>query len=198
MKEQESATVESENESSGKNKHNLWPLMPVALLGLVIASQVVLVSNALKDGGAAVEEDYYKKAINWDAHMAQERTNQQLGWKLELDVKPTTAATSARQVDLHVMLQDKQGALISDADVQVVAFPNAKSDHRFKQPLQREGGNYVIRMPVSRGGLWEFRFEVTRGQQRFTHIERQDILSAIGCVDCKPGAGPTLGMALPR
>ncbi|MCA9632942.1 MAG: FixH family protein [Myxococcales bacterium] len=196
MSEQETERTEGEphNESTGKKKLNLWPLMPVALLGLVIASQVVLVSSALKDGGAAVEEDYYKKAIDWDSHMAQERVNQQLGWKIKLDVKPT----SGREVDLHVLVLDKKGALVSDADVDVVAFPNAKSDHRFKQPMQREGGSYVIRMPVSRSGLWEFRFQVTRGEQKFTAIERKDILSAIGCFDCKSKSGPTLGMVLPR
>ncbi|MCA9641502.1 MAG: FixH family protein [Polyangiaceae bacterium] len=191
MNEQETAVDESESESLGKKQRNLWPLMPVALLGLVITAQVVLVSNALKDGGAAVEEDYYKKAVNWDDHMAQERANQQLGWRLKLVVKPVGAG----QADLHVMVLDKRGALISDADVQVVAFPNAKSDHRFRQTLQREAGSYVIRMPVIRRGLWEFRFDVARGEQRYTQVERQDILSAVGCVDCKPAV---LGMVLPR
>ncbi|MEZ4375130.1 MAG: FixH family protein [Polyangiaceae bacterium] len=191
MNEQETAVDESESESSGNKKRNLWPLMPVALLGLVITAQVVLVSNALKDGGAAVEEDYYKKAVNWDAHMEQERKNQALGWQLKFDVKPTTGG----QVDLHVMVLDKQGALISDADVDVVAFPNAKSDHRFKQPLAREGGTYVVRMPVARSGLWEFRFEVVRGNDRFTRVERRDVLSAVGCTNCK-ATGPALGMLL--
>ena len=50
MSEQETERTEGEphNESTGKKKLNLWPLMPVALLGLVIA--MAMTSNAAIGG----------------------------------------------------------------------------------------------------------------------------------------------------
>ncbi len=156
-------------------KRNLWPLLPVGLLLMMAVTQGVLITSAA--GGDAVETDYYRKAVDWDAHMAQEETNRALGWQLQLDAKP--ARTGAFL--LTVSLDDAVGRGITDAQVDVEAFANARSDDRVTLTLKPHNGHYQAELPVSSFGLWEFRFVVRRklalgGEQRLTWVERQDLV----------------------
>ena len=47
-----------------------WPLFVVALLLISVLAHVFLIAKALHDPGLAVEKDYYRRAIQWDASHA--------------------------------------------------------------------------------------------------------------------------------
>jgi hypothetical protein len=71
-----------------------------------------------------IEKEYYRKAIDWDHAMAQERANQSLGWRLA----PVLAAyDSGEGADLRVHLADAAGAPILDASLKVDALFNARA-----------------------------------------------------------------------
>ena len=50
----------------------LWPWVPVLLLVLCVAGQVVLFVAARGRPGLAVEANYYEKAQRWDERRAEE------------------------------------------------------------------------------------------------------------------------------
>ncbi|MEM7675322.1 MAG: hypothetical protein AAF449_04885 [Myxococcota bacterium] len=56
----------------------------------------------------------------------------------------------------------------------VVAFPNARAQHVLRSQLKPIGdGTYAWTQNFDRSGLWEFRFVVTKGSNRFEHVARE-------------------------
>ncbi|MBX3183483.1 MAG: FixH family protein [Polyangiaceae bacterium] len=156
-------------EPTAARRRNFWPLLPVAFLGMMVVTQGTMLYSA-SGGDMGIEEDYYQKGVAWDEHMAQERENRRLGWRAVLRQEPL-----ADGVALKVTLTDKSGAPITDAEVSLTAFANVSSGSRVRTPLALSGEDYTARIQTAQQGLWEFRFEVTRGQERFTQVVRQDV-----------------------
>jgi hypothetical protein len=154
-----------------------WPIAIVAILALTVGANIAIYYVANADQGIAIEPDYYRKAVAWDSTMAQARENRTLGWR----VTPSLAAFTARDgADLRVTLTDSTGAAISDATVKVVAFYNARAGEISDTTLVRRSGGYETRLPVHHGGLWELRFDVTRGRVHFTSTARVEAVAAAG------------------
>lgn len=154
-----------------------WPIAIVAILTLTVGANFAIYYVANDDQGIAIEPDYYRKAVAWDSTMAQARENRVLGWH----VTPSLAAFTGRDgAELRVTLTDSTGAAISGATVKVVAFYNARAGEISDTTLVPERGGYGGRLPVHHGGIWELRFDVTRGGVRFTSTSRVEAVSAAG------------------
>ena len=155
-----------------------WPVAIVAILTITVGANFAVYYVANDDHGIAIEPDYYRKGVAWDSAMAQARDNVALGWR----VTPSLDAFTNRDgAGLRVTLTDSTGAPISDATIKVSAFYNARAGDGFDSTLAREAGGYATRLPVHHGGVWELRFEVTRGTVRFTSTSR---------VEAGPATGP--------
>jgi nitrogen fixation protein FixH len=147
-----------------------WPAIVVGLLVFSLMVHGVLVAAALAGGGPKVEDDYYRKAANWDQHMAQERRNEALGWQVELVVP--AASQGRRRVE--VRLRDSQGSGLEGAAVRLVAFHNAYAHDVQRADLEPLGeGAYAVSLPLPRAGRSRFDLEVTRGDERFTFSEQR-------------------------
>lgn len=161
-----------------------WPVGIVGALAMTIVANAYLVYRAAGRGHAVVEPDYYHRAVRWDSTLAEERHNLALGWRLETDL----GAPGARGAPLRVRLTDRGGVPLDGAAVQVAALHNLDAAHPVRETLQPAGGGaYFARLPLGHPGLWELRFEVARGAERFTATVRQD---------AGRGAGPSA--SLPR
>ncbi len=149
-----------------------WWLLPVGLLVSLVAGELWMVYTAVDDPGFAVEHDYYRKAVQWDATEEQQAQNQRLGWRIAL----RTAAAPDRRVRVHVALRDEHGKPLRGASVKVETFFNARaSDILHAQLTEESDGSYVAALPIQQRGLWEFRFTATQGGVRFTDVVRQDV-----------------------
>lgn len=51
--------------------HVLYPGLVVAILGMSVTANIILIVLASTDGGAQVVPDYYEKAQSWDAEQAR-------------------------------------------------------------------------------------------------------------------------------
>jgi hypothetical protein len=60
----------------------------------------VAVYLTVADRSFAVEPDYYQQSMDWDARMAQQRRNEQLGWQVELSVADEANRLRRSQVPL--------------------------------------------------------------------------------------------------
>lgn len=149
-----------------------WPFFLAGLLVAFVIGDVVMVLIATRDPSFSVEENYYKKGLELDQRRAQERRNAELGWQLSLDVK--RIAESLRPV-IRVAITGRDRKPISDAKISLVAFHNARAAQKLRARLEFVAGHYVANLPIGRAGLWEFRFVVEHGGQRFTQTIRRKV-----------------------
>lgn len=154
-----------------KARRTLWPFVPPAMLLVMVSGLIVLARIASDDPSFAVEKDYYKKAVGWDAERARERESTRLGWRLDVE----TRRAPAGRVELVARLIDKHGAHIERAELGVEAFHNARAAEILVAELDETQGAYRAALPMRRSGVWELRFVATRGHERFSQVIRTEI-----------------------
>jgi nitrogen fixation protein FixH len=141
-----------------------WPIAIGGILGLTIAANIWLIRVANGDPTFAIEPDYYRKALHWDDELAQRRHNDALGWT----VTPTLSL-ERRSGMLDVALRDRDGVPVTGASVEVVAVHNTRAADPVAARLAGDGrGHYRAALDTDRPGLWQLRFEIRRGAERFT------------------------------
>lgn len=155
---------------------SLWPLLIAGALGLHVAVMMVMVWISTSDDSYAVEPDYYAKALAWDDRRAQERTNAELGWVLDFVVEPAEPGADPR---LRSTLVDDAGSPITGAVVSVEAFSNVRRDDVLRATLTATADGYEASLPMRGNGRWEFRFQVTRGEELFTYRDTRHIWTQV-------------------
>lgn len=151
-----------------------WPIGIAVVLATSVGANVYMMRLAAGDPSFAVEPDYYQKAVHYDDVMAQRARNAELGWTLE----PRVARDAEGGATLRVRLADAAGRAIDGATLSVEAFPVARSADVVRATLvaSADGGDYAVALPVRHAGRWELRFDASRGGDRFTAVERVEIL----------------------
>lgn len=167
-----------------------WPIFIVALLLGNVLGAAALVLFALDDPSHQVEKDYYQKALAWNGEMAQQRTNQQLGWQtaLSFEAAPsTTQPVGARARGtgpdsrlpatlVVITLKDRQGKPLAGAQLQLECFALRLSGRRLRVALrERKPGRYEAPLLLFPRGLWRFLLRAERQGQRFTTRLEEDV-----------------------
>jgi hypothetical protein len=151
-----------------------WPVLIIAALAIHVVVSLATVVVATSNPSYAVEEDYYQKALAWDARQAQDRHNLELGWQLDFEVAPPLTAGSDPR--LVVRLTDRSGQPLDGARVAVATFHNARAGQIVHaEPAAAGNGVYACPLPMRRSGRWELRFTVERGGEHFTHTATRHI-----------------------
>lgn len=153
------------------NAAKLWPAGLAAILCVTVAVNGYLLWVANDRDAFAVEPDYYRKAVAWDSTLAERRRSAELGWTIDAALAP--AASGAR---LEVALADRAGAALRAADVDVEAIHNREPERAVSVRLRSgEDGRAVADVPLRHAGLWELRFVVRRGADRYSATLRRDL-----------------------
>lgn len=148
-----------------------WPLLIVGLLAIPIVAGGYLAYQATHDAGFALEADYYRKAVGWDAQMAQEVVNAQLGWQATMTAKP-----AGNSLDVTAEFHTKTGAELPKLTVQIDGFFLARSQDLQEAEMQLgPDGRYHATLHLPHAGLHELHVRATTGQTRFTLVRRVDI-----------------------
>ena len=159
---------------SRKPRAWVWPAIIAAMLLVHVTIWLSFAFIAAGDPSMAVEPDYYRKSLEWDAELAQGRKNRELGWSVSLETDEKATALGDREIRCTV--RDHEGAPVEGADVALVTFPHARGRQRVEVPLaEKTPGVYAARARMQRRGLWEFRLTVRRGSQTFTYVELRDV-----------------------
>lgn len=157
--------------SAPRQKRSLWPWMVVGLLAIPVTVDLGVIWFVGSDPTFAVEPQYYQKAVNWDDEMAQRRANDALGWTTRVEVLP-----SADGPTLRVHLLDRDGQPVTGAQVTAQTFHNARASQVLTATLQGDGDAYSAALAMRRPGVWEVRLAVQRGKDRFTRVERLELV----------------------
>lgn len=149
-------------------KNGAWfPYFLVSLLLISVGANVFLIMRATDDPSFAVEPDYYDKAVHWDESQAAKQASRDLGWRAEIE---------AAHEGVTVELVDALGRPVEGAEVQIVAFHNARARDRLVDTMRPAGpGRYDLRRRLERSGIWEIRLTARRGDDRFLHVVREEL-----------------------
>jgi nitrogen fixation protein FixH len=151
----------------------IWPLAVVAVLVATIGVYVFLYRIAAGQGSATVEPDYYRRAVQWDSTMAQERGSESLGWQLTAQAGPMARDG---QSALLARFHDRAGRPLDSLVVRVEAIHNLDAGHPREAALAAAGpGAYSARLPLGRPGLWELRLDARRGREHYVASIRRDV-----------------------
>jgi nitrogen fixation protein FixH len=153
-----------------------WPIGVATILAATVAANVIVMQIANNDPAFAVEPDYYRKAVNFDATMAQERENISLGWGIETLID---SIGDGRHTRVAIRLRDASSSPLAGARVAVMARFNARANDTLTARLTEEApGTYVTTLPIAHPGQWEVRVDATHGSQRFSASSRVNAVRA--------------------
>jgi nitrogen fixation protein FixH len=137
-----------------------WPAAVIGLIGGNMLLVAVTVYFATSDPSAAVESNYYQKAVEWDRQARQRAESEKLGWTM------TVTRRDGDQVEFA--LRDREGGPVTGAVLGGLAFAEARAGKRLPVAAsEAEPGRYVASVGFTRGGLWRFDVEARRGAERF-------------------------------
>ncbi len=155
--------------------HIAWPLFVVTLLVMGVSVAVGTLVMANSDGGAQVVEDYYRKALDWDAHAAEAAATAALGWRVDLAVTP--GASEAARI-LEIAFRDRDGRPVTGLSGTVRAFRPQWTAPVAVAALAEAGdapGVYRMSLPLTQSGLWDFEITAARDTLRYTKTFRKDL-----------------------
>lgn len=147
-----------------------WPFAIAGILLAGVGANVGLIILASSDPSAAIEPDYYRKALAWDAEMAQQQRNIALGWSVHSALQLGREGADGL---LELTLADSSGRPLTGAEVTALVMHNARAAAVQSVALRETGkGHYTAHVAAQRPGLWEIRISVQREAQVFTARER--------------------------
>lgn len=137
----------------------LWPAALVGVLLLTVAGNLWVMRIAGADRSFAIEPDYYRKAVAWDAHQAQLAENAALGWQVNPEV---------RDGALHLRVTSADGTPLPGLTATVLASANRDAaDRRQLTVTERGVGEYLVAAPGLEQGRWRLDVTLRRGTTRF-------------------------------
>lgn len=154
---------------------NRWMFVPVAFLLLCVVTQLTTLYLSLSGDAAAVEPDYYSKAVNWDDERRQRAANELLDWDIDLTLEPVDLRRGTFRVAIEA--HDPSGAPIEDAVVLVTAAHVTHADSPITaRPVSTGTGQWNTQLQLQHTGRWEFDVEIVRGDDRFTTLVSRQIV----------------------
>lgn len=150
-------------------------VMPAVVFGFLGAHMLfifVAISLAVGDRSFAVVPDYYQKAVDWDDHKQVLADSAALGWSVQ--VIPSREVSVRGERELAVVLHDRDGSPIEDAEVNATLYPHARASQvaEVALPATDEPGRYAAPAQMRRDGVWSIALHVTRGDATFVHEEK--------------------------
>jgi nitrogen fixation protein FixH len=154
-----------------KWKSVVWPAAVIAALAVTVAANGVMLWAASGRGAAAVEPDYYRKAVAWDSTLALRRSSEELGWRLDAALRPAEAGGT----ELSLRLTGRDGRPIAGAETRVTAIHNLDPNHPIVGRLFTDpDGTGRAALDLRHPGRWELRFDAVRGAERFVTVLRRE------------------------
>ncbi len=169
-------------------KDRIWPTIVVTVLLGNVALGVVLYRVANADSHFAIEPDYYRKALDWDATQVQARYNAALGWQVTPSMGPLVAG-GPTPLTLDIVGADGRPLIGATATLEARQVAHAANVITATAVAEGRAGRLVAPVALEREGLWELRLTIDHAGQRFTEQLRLDVSrnAAATVVRARPG-----------
>ena len=124
----------------------------VAFFGVVLATNAVMLWLAFTTWTGIETENAYQKGLAYNRALAAAKAQDALGWWVELDI----AAEGERTARLELMLADRHGDLIEDAQVSAAFVRPTHEGHDLELAVPHfHAGLYRAEAALPLAGVWE-------------------------------------------
>jgi nitrogen fixation protein FixH len=138
-----------------------WTTFVVGIFVSQAALWIFAITLVASDTSHAIVSNYDERALKWDDHVDKQRHSMALGWSASVALEGG-AAENGRV--LVVTLTDADARPISDADVEVTLFHQARAAERTRLLLRPDGhGSYAAVASMTRPGKWRLELRARRG-----------------------------------
>lgn len=149
----------------------IFPGIVFVLLGMNVLIVGVTVYAANMNGGAAIEPDYYRKALAHDEIRKQEREAAALGWTYLMTFERDAESQATM---LRAAIRESSGAPIVGASIRAEAFPSRRATARVRLLCREtEPGIYTSPIDLNYSGQWNI--ELTIESRGHTVIHKTSI-----------------------
>lgn len=138
-----------------------WGSFVVGFLSLQLVVGGLAIALAARDPSVAVMPDYHEKALRWDEEIASRQRSEALKWKAEVVIAPVPNQPQLRELTVRVV--DARGEPITGGTAAISFFHHTRASDFASRPLSEiEPGVYSAALPMSRSGLWDIDFTLSR------------------------------------
>lgn len=155
------------SQSSKRALRNPWVLGWLALVVVVLAVNIFMISMAFITNPGLVSKDYYEKGRSYERTVQQRiAMRTALGWDLAFETPERIVMQQPAAFRLHVA--DKVGLPLAHANVMVYAYRPSDAAADFSMPLAEVGpGHYVGDLQFPLKGKWDLIVEVKQGEHSY-------------------------------
>lgn len=156
---------------------NPWVLGWIALVVIVLAVNIAMISLAFITSPGLVTENYYEKGIdhedNFNKRMAARSA---LGWSYRTEF-PTSPVMNTEEL-YRFSIVDKVGRPLSDARVNISVYRPSDASVDFNvNMLEVAPGVYQSKLNYPLKGIWELTVQVERGDDQYDFNRRTSVLA---------------------
>lgn len=147
--------------------------MPAVVLGSTLIFGAWRVMKAVNDPHFGVVENAYEQGGQWDAHRAEVRASEALGWKVILT--PGIAQAEGNS-DSSLSIVGPDGTPLEGVSGEVVAFHNGYPKQLYSANIMATApGQYTFAMPLPLAGKWRWQLRFQRGEDLWIGDQRQSV-----------------------
>jgi nitrogen fixation protein FixH len=129
---------------------------------LVVAVNAIMITFAVNSFTGLTTTEPYTKGLRFNDQIREAETYERLGWQIAARFRPTSARLGA----VEIMLTDRGGAAITDAEVNAEFSRPVEKGHDFTLTLRAAGGGrYVGNAEFPLAGVWDVKYRIERGGQ---------------------------------
>ncbi len=148
------------------------PLAFGAFCLAVLAANGAMIALAVATWPGLETADAFRKGIGYNAALSAAREQEALGWRVELDFRPT----GARRGRVELRLADAAGRPVERAAVSADLVRPARQGHDFAALLERDPaagrGVHALEAEFPLSGVWDVRLRVEDGPKTYQTTRR--------------------------
>jgi nitrogen fixation protein FixH len=152
--------------SRAADKRGAWiPWVFVGAFGVVLVANGALIAFSIGSFSGVSTDDAYRRGLAFNAVIAEKRTSEALGWRLDARLAPDGW--------FEAELVDADGAGLQGAALAAHFVRPTQSGYDVEIALAPlGGGRYGARVVLPLAGQWALRLRATRDGQSVTHTQR--------------------------
>ena len=130
------------------------------LLGITWSISVVVASQS--DGGPAIVDDYYQKAISWDQEAKRRAQSDAYNWNIEIELSHESSTPL-----LTTTIRDANGNPVEGFQGSIRVMRPHKAQPVTMVPLNhsaKAAGTYTSYIPQLTRGLWDFQIDAHKDE----------------------------------
>ncbi len=149
-------------------KKSKIPYFFFVFFAVIFVVNIIYIYVSQKTWRGIVAQDAYHKGLHYNDVIAEAKKQNELGWNTQISYKNL----GDKKGELVVVLTDKNGVVISDAQMKVVLKRPTQEGVDFDQDLQFVKNVYKTTIQFPLQGQWDFLLMATKESETFKESKR--------------------------